>query len=263
MAGYVSGNMQTPGLFYSIFIMIIKPLQDLYKGFEISGPLGSNAFSFEERKNKKIFVPSLISGTPGDLQIGGHTVFSEIEDGIEKNCKGLLHFIHFSPAGKNIFIFDNHNHAFFFWLAAYLSGDLKPGRTLVHIDQHSDMRQPETDFSVSLTDDFTLQDVFNYTNYELNVGNFISPALKLGLFSNVEIVDSSTSFEKSIPEDFVLDLDLDIFSKDMEYINYSMKYDKILACIKKSKFITIAASPYFIDQQTAIKIAKDILREYY
>jgi len=240
--------------------MNIKPLQKFYNGFEISKPVGNNTFSYKQRKNKIIFVPPLISGSLDDLQSGERIVFSEIEDGIEKNRRGLRNFVHLQQSGKDIFIFDNHNHAFFFWMAAYLSGELKPGGLLLHIDQHTDMRQPETDFPFKLTDEFTLHDVFDYTNYKLNVGNFIAPALKLGLFSEAAIIDSSTSFEKSIPNQFVLDLDLDIFSEDMEYIDYNLKSEKILACINKAKLITIASSPYFIDQGKAVKAAKDLLK---
>ncbi len=33
-----------------------------YNGFFIEKPVGNNIFSFEERENKKIFVPKLIKG---------------------------------------------------------------------------------------------------------------------------------------------------------------------------------------------------------
>ena len=34
-----------------------------YTGFYIDKPQGNNVFSYEERENKKIFVPKLIEGT--------------------------------------------------------------------------------------------------------------------------------------------------------------------------------------------------------
>jgi hypothetical protein len=92
------------------------------------------------------------------------------------------------------------------------------------------------------------------------VGNFIVPALETGLFSKMEIIDSTVSFEKPSPNEFVLDLDLDIFSKDMEYIDRSVKLDMISACIKKAKLITIALSPFFIDMETALAALRQIFK---
>ena len=38
-----------------------------YTGFYIDKPQGNNVFSYEERENKKIFVPKLIEGTLEDV----------------------------------------------------------------------------------------------------------------------------------------------------------------------------------------------------
>ena len=51
---------------------------------------------------------------------------------------------------------------------------------------------------------------------------------------------------------------LDIFSKDMDYIPYDLKVSKIKDLIKKSKVITIASSPFFIEQDYAIKVLKEL-----
>lgn len=236
--------------------MNIQPLQAFYNGFFITEPLGNNAFSYAKRQNNSIYVPPLIEGTLSEIQLGSQIVFSEIEDGIEKNRNGLKNFVYFPFQGKNIFIFDNHNHAFFFWLAGYLQGKIKPGLPLVHIDQHSDMRDPQALPDFTLNRNVDIAEVFDYTNYVLNVGNFIQPALKLGLFSDVQIIDSSTSFERPVPTDYVLDIDLDIFSEDMAYIDVVIKNVKIKQYIQKASFITIATSPYFINQRRALRILK-------
>ena len=55
-----------------------------------------------------------------------------------------------------------------------------------------------------------------------------------------------------------LDIDLDIFSKDMDYIPYDLKVSKIKDLIKKAKVITIASSPFFIEQDYAIKVLKEL-----
>jgi hypothetical protein len=92
----------------------------------------------------------------------------------------------------------------------------------------------------------------------LNVGSFIKPALKHNIFSDLIIIDSSYGFDLDIEGEFVLDIDLDIFSKDMDYIPYDLKLSKIQELIKKAKVITIASSPFFIDQEYAIKVLKEL-----
>ena len=62
-------------------------------------------------------------------------------------------------------------------------------------------------------------------------GNFIKPALSMGLFSQVEMIDTSAAFEKPLPDEFVLDIDIDIF----------------------------ATSPYFMNQHDAIYITRELL----
>lgn len=234
---------------------MLNPNQ-FYKGFSITQPVGNNSFSFDQRQQKNIFVPLLIKGNPSDLSIGKHIAFSEIVDGKEHNFFGLKNFIYFEHGQTEIFIFDNHNHAFFFWAYAHQKGLINFGEKLVHVDQHSDMRQPQK--WISKQDFNEGQKVFDYTNFDLNVGNFIQPALKLGLFNSVEIIDSSSAFEKFFSEKIVLDVDMDIFSGEMDYIPYKLKIEKIREYIIQAKFITIATSPFFIDQQKAIGLIRKI-----
>ena len=129
----------------------------------------------------------------------------------------MQNFVHWKYRGKECFIFDNHNHAFFFWAYALRKGLFKKGTLLVHVDQHSDMRNPQKMISPEELND--LQTVFEYTNYELNVGNFIQPALNSGIFSAVDIIDSSYSFDNEYKTAIVLDIDMDVFGSDMDYIN--------------------------------------------
>ena len=103
-----------------------------------------------------------------------------------------------------------------------------------------------------------LDDVFIYTNEVLNVGNFIQPALKKEIFSQVIIIDSSYGFDVKVEGEYALDIDLDIFSKDMDYIPYDFRLNKIKDLIRDAKVITIATSPYFIEQDYAIKVLKEL-----
>lgn len=133
-------------------------------------------------------------------------------------------------------------------------GNFTKGCKLVHVDQHKDTREPEN-YNVDIDN---IDDVFKYTNETLNVGSFIKPALKHDIFSEVIIIDSSYGFNLDIEGEYVLDIDLDIFSKDMDYIPYDLKVSKIKDLIKKAKVITIASSPFFIEQDYAIKVLKEL-----
>lgn len=225
-----------------------------YIGFYIDKPIGNNIFSYEERSNKKIYVPKLIEGTLDDVVVGNEVVFNEIDENIEIKAKGLKNMVKYNLKDKDVYIFDNHNHALYFWIKSLKLNNFNKGCKLVHIDQHKDMREPENYY----VDMDNIDDVFRYTNEVLNVGNFIQPALKHSIFSEVIIIDSSYGFNLDIQGEFVLDIDLDIFSKDMEYISYDLRINKIKELIEKAKVITIASSPFFIDQEYAIKVLKEL-----
>lgn len=227
-----------------------------YTGFFIDKPIGNNMFSHKERTQKNIYVAPLKNGTLDDLRIGENIAFCEVEFDKEKKDLGLENFIKYDFNGKDIYIFDNHNHAFYFWIQSLKNKKFEAGIKLVHIDQHKDMREPEE----YINNIDNMEVVFNYTNFKLNVGNFIKPALKIGIFSEVLIMDSLSSFEEEVDEEIVLDIDLDIFSKDMDYIGYDLKVSKIRELINKSNVITVATSPFFINQEYAINVLKDIFK---
>ena len=172
----------------------------------------------------------------------------------EIKAKGLKNLVEYKLGNKTIYVFDNHNHAFYFWNKSLLKNEFNKGCKLVHVDQHKDMREPDN-YNVNIEN---LDDVFTYTNEVLNVGNFIQPALKKGIFSQAIIIDSSYGFDVEVDEEYVLDIDLDIFSKDMDYIPYDFRIDKIKKLIENAKVITIATSPYFIEQDYAIKVLKEL-----
>ncbi|MGL4797342.1 MAG: UPF0489 family protein [Paraclostridium sp.] len=225
-----------------------------YVGFYINEPTGNNIFSYEDRLNKSIYVPKLIEGTLDDVKIGDEVVFNEIDFEEEINAIGLKNMVKYDFKGKDVYIFDNHNHAFYFWIKSLNKGMFNKGCKLVHIDQHKDMRDPEN-YNV---DTSNIEDVFRYTNYTLNVGNFIKPALYHGIFSEAIIIDSTYGFDMNVEGEIVLDIDLDIFSKDMEYISYDLRVNKIKEYIERAKVITIASSPFFIEQDYAIKVLKEL-----
>lgn len=237
----------------------MNSLQKFYRGFYIDLPVGNNAFSYPLRNIKRIFVPELITGDIGELAIGEEAAFAEVVSGREVCYPGLRRFLHLQREDKEIFIFDNHNHAFFFWLYWLKNGKFKKGTTLVHVDQHRDTREPEKFLKIEEVESIDLREAFDFTNFVLNVGNFIKPALALGVFEEVLHVDSRSAFESTLPEEFVLDIDADIFSADMAYIDHDYKLEKIRSYIDRAKLITIASSPFFIEQERAIQVIKDLL----
>lgn len=227
---------------------------DKYVGFYIEEPVGNNEFSYDERENKCIYVPKLIEGTLDDVVLGNNIVFNEIDEGDEIKAKGLKNMVEYKIDDKTVYVFDNHNHAFYFWIKSLNLNYFSKGCKLVHVDQHKDMREP-INYNVDIED---INDVFKYTNKTLNVGNFIQPALKHNIFSEVIIIDSSYGFDMEITGEYVLDIDLDIFSKDMDYIPYDFRVNKIKELIKGAKVITVSSSPYFIEQDYAIKVLKEL-----
>lgn len=231
------------------------------KPFIISGPLSNNAFSFNRRKSTQIYVPSLIIGDLDDLEEGDKTAFEEFNENDElQSCRGIKNFIQTEILGIPTYIFDNHNHAFAFWCKAYIQNQITPDAVLIHIDQHKDSRLPEEFIKASDLKDG--KKVMQYTNSVLNVGNFISPAQKTGLIGTVLNLDSESAFinPPSIPsgKSVILDIDLDIFAQTMDYIKDEIKINRITELIKKADLITIATSPYFISQKTAIRYLKQI-----
>lgn len=229
-----------------------------YTGFYIETPVGNNAFSFAQRQHQKIFVAPLIQGDLLDLALGEKIVFSEIEDGVERPCRGLKNFVYWPRNGQHIFVFDNHNHAFFFWMYALRQGWMDLGSALVHVDQHKDTRLPLENFAVNSFSDVSLRAVFEYTNFVLNVGNFIAPALACGMFERLDIIDSAAAFARPVPPEFVLDIDLDVFAPVMDYIPQDLKLRAIRECAQRAKVITVATSPYFMEQAAALDWVKQI-----
>jgi hypothetical protein len=257
-------------------------LARFYNGFYIDTPVGNNAFSFGLRTSRRIYVPPLAEGTFADLRPGKETVFGEVaEDGKTLEATGLERFVYWRRRGvlaghpdgaQHIFYFDNHNHAFFFWGAARQAGVSKDGAVLVHVDQHKDTRDPGNSLAgwdtpdgwpqiTAAPDQSALGRVFYAANYVLNVGNFIPPALRLGWFDRVIQVGSGESFMLHPPENFVLDIDLDIFAPVMDYIPEELKISRLREWLGRAHCVTVATSPFFMDQSRALDIIARLFRD--
>ena len=147
-----------------------------------------------------------------------------------------------------------------------------------------------------------LQKVFDYTNFFLNVGNYIVPAQKEGLIGEVlqirgegalkeylqdsQNLSSTLSCEErehiAVPfsseekgfrievlceksrdrwRKTILNLDLDFFEPELDFIDYDLKKQVILDIARRADVITVCTSPYFIEQQRALEVFRDLFFE--
>ncbi len=228
------------------------------KGFFIESPVGNNALSFERRgAAPRLWVPSLVAGTIDDVRPGERVVFEDFDEHeVLQSCTGLEHLVRTELAGIPAVIVDNHNHAFYFWMEALTTGVLQPGATLVHIDQHRDTRVPERAY-----DGTSLDDAFHYTNFHLNVGNYIVPAQRAGVVGDAQFVTSGEALNDYglvARTNKILNLDLDFFAPEMAYISFDAARAFIAAHLPGTALITVATSPFFIDQPRAVATLKTL-----
>lgn len=216
----------------------------------ITENIWNNQFCFNQVENPKIWIADSIDWTIEDLEIWDNTVFREIKNWKVVEYKWLKNFIHIKKENQSIYIFDNHNHALKYWIDEYKQWNISFWFNLIHIDQHTDMNQCE--FNLDLDNPYL--DVYN-------VWNFVQPAIKSWLISKVEQINTEYKLLNYETEknDLILDIDLDFRAPEMSIQKYSETIKKTKELISKSRVVTIATSPYFLDQSFAFKICKDLL----
>ncbi len=153
------------------------------------------------------------------------------------------------------FIFDNHHHALFFWYQHLL---LNPQK-LIHVDQHSDRADNPYPFDLNWLKTDCSSQVFDFVQEKTHVGNFITPVLNLGLFTEyVEIRTEQTFMQYSFDDlPYVLDIDLDFRAPEMG-ITFSKTLSKLQKLIDGASLVTIATSPYFLDQKIAFALLSQL-----
>ncbi len=91
-----------------------------------------------------------------------------------------------------MYIFDEHNEAFFYWHKALVESYLDPPLDLFHVDAHSDMSQLlklENSIYYSSHSDTSYLDYFRkISQVHLNISNFIIPAVLNGIIKNVYFI---------------------------------------------------------------------------
>jgi len=237
------------------------------KPFLIREPVSNNAFGYEKRPRKELFVAALRDGGIDDVKAGKEIVFEDFDDdGVLRPCTGLTEFVRISWGKKPVYVFDNHNHAFAFWHLEMIRGTVNDGCTIIHVDQHKDSRTPATYLRPGEARDESA--VFGYTNNALNVGNFISPALITGLAREVINIDSEAAIDSFEFADFggrglekndlILDIDLDFFAPEMDYIGNEKKMRFINKLAERASMLTVATSPFFIEQKLSLKYLREL-----
>ncbi len=229
--------------------------------FYITNPVWNNAFSFEKRENKKLYVPSLIKAISFDkIQLWKEVVFEDFDfDDKLQSCFWLQNFYEFDYNWIPLYLFDNHNHAYFFWHKAKIEWYIGNNSILYHIDEHADTRDPWIYLERSDLND--IQKIFNYTNYTLNVGNYIVPSVKDWLVKEIVQIRSEIELNSvKIKEwhEIILNLDLDFFQPELDFIDCNLKKKVVQNLVKKASVITVATSPFFIDQKLALEVFKDL-----
>lgn len=254
------------------------------KWFYITEPFWNNAFSYNKRPNKRLYIPSLVKINNLDLvKFWDHIVFEDFDFHWNlQSCTWLENFYEIEldqiqgrfPSSKEwqkkLYLVDNHNHVYFFWHKARLDWIISNNSTLYHIDEHTDLRDPWIYLEQEELKD--LKRIFEYTNY-VDVWNYIIPAIHDWLIKEMHQIRSESELNALAPlikgelkgdsvpvsqNSIILNLDLDFFQPKLDYIDYNLKKEVIQKLIKKASLITIATSPFFIDQDLALKIMKDL-----
>ncbi len=240
------------------------------KAFYIKQNLWNNTFSFAKRESKKLYIPSLKKiNSLDEIKLGEKIVFEDYDENwVLQSCKWLKNFYEIDIKNIKLYLFDNHNHAYYFWHKAKFDGIIWNNSVLTHIDEHSDLRDPWV--YLEKIDLKNQEKIFKYTNQVLNVWNYIIPAKKDWLIKEVIQIRSENELKKFSPlikeergilkndKSIILNLDLDFFEPKLDYINYNLKKEVILEITKKASLITVATSPFFIGQNLALKVFRDL-----
>lgn len=200
----------------------------------------------------------MIEGKIHDVKVGSAIVFSEKIEGEVKDFVGLERLVKLE---KSIYIMDNHNHALYCWYKEYLAWNIGKGLALIHIDQHSDMKDPLEWIDMSKEND--LEYIATYVNEVCTIADFIQPALRSGLVG--ECVQVRTEYWIingewwMVNDAYILDIDIDFWAPEMGIEEFDRTIQKTRQLIAGASMVTIATSPCFIDQERAVEIVAMLL----
>lgn len=244
----------------------MKTVNQLYNGFYLDKESANSQISdFQDFLRvapiKKI---NKYNGLKIDYE---HFAFAEKNENWEiEYFHGLKNYLWIeTPGFPSIFIFDNHNHAIIFRYNIIYSKKIKDTK-LIHIDQHSDCRENKNHLVLN-QDENELEKVFRFCNEKCNVWNFIPPSIESWIITNQVQIRSTTALHNlgiDINQNFILDIDLDfcldwINRNKINLENVELLKNKFNEFWKYALWITIATSPYFLNQELAIQIIEELL----
>lgn len=245
----------------------------LYYNFEATGGLLASQYLYLTRV--------LRFGNPADLELVD--LSSVLSPAPSKKTFFLKEYIRTSFKGVPVYIFDEHNHAFFAWCEALTEGNIQRESTLIHIDAHSDGYEP----SFFLPPNWNLKQAAEYAQF-LEIDTFINPAIKLGIVKDIHFVEHYHNEVKAIfdynssklsvqrsdnydpfsfairlqldPRKPIVDLDLDFFEHNGGYGCEASEIASIRELMSRAGVVTMATSPGFINQHKAIALVKELLK---
>jgi len=226
----------------------------------IEESIWNNKLSFEERKKQGsdciLYVPDVLDiweitkeKLNKFLKLSDKIVFEEFENWKLYSKTWLDKYLVWKIWNSQICIFDNHNLAFYFIWKYFLETWNK--LNLIHIDQHSDMYEPYF-YPKKLEN---IEDIEKYTFEWVNVGNYLLPLQKLWFVKEIYQKRTEISvleLEDNLAENSILNIDLDFWEVNMATTDKSLQ--KLKKYIWKSPLILLASSPYFIEQEKALKL---------
>jgi len=246
----------------------------------ITDPIWNNEFHYDERialwsedespaSLGKIFIPSLITWNIDDLEEWSEIVFEETENWKLVSCTGLKHFIETSLFAKEgegdskkipVYIVDNHNHALTFRYTHRFNVWAFERLVVIHIDQHADTK-PNTNQLPITNYELPITEVEDFVNTKTNIGNFISAALNNRIINEVIQIRTEHALHHSTIQQWSIIVDIDVdfweWKSDQEI---ESDFEIIRKLVDNACLITIATSPYFMDQKKAIEIIKQLLQ---
>ena len=246
----------------------MKTIEQLYNGFYLNKVSANSQISRCTTTLRVAPIEKL--NNYENLKIDDeHFAFAEKNENWEiEYFHGLKNFLWIEKTGvPPIFIFDNHNHAPVFRYNIIFNKKIK-NVELIHIDQHSDCWENKNHLKLNWNEN-ELENIFHFYNEKCNVGNFIPSTIKSWIISNqtqIRSISALKNLKIEKNQNFILDIDLDFC---LNWIDRNIINEESIKILKK-KFneswnfalcITIATSPYFLDQEVAINILKKLLNE--
>mgnify|MGYP003611528846 CR=1 FL=1 len=183
-------------------------------------------------------------------------------------------------------IFDNHNHALYYWCKYLLGQNISLGSSpkipVVHIDMHSDLWKNINSLNVSCFEwinmnstssssekclgdawkEYILEYIADFVNTSCTVANYIDPAIRSGIIGEVIRIEGEQDllekWNRIFSSLFFLNIDLDFFADELDDIDFSLKKRVIHHYLAQKPFVTVATSPFFISSEKALEVFRRV-----